>query len=111
MHAAAPQSVTLLLEDDIDVSRGDMIVKNGDNVSVAKQFDADICWLSEQPLDVRRKYAIKHTTKSVKAFVSQIQYRVDVNTLKRVGELQGFALARYNPVVHGIQFAVRPAGT
>ena len=84
MRAAAPQSVTLLLEDDIDISRGDMIVKSGDNVSVAKQFDADICWLSEQPLDVRRKYAIKHTTRSAKAFVSQIQYRVDVNTLERV---------------------------
>src|SRR5215510_12732579 len=84
MRAAAPQSVTLLLEDDIDISRGDMIVKSGDNVSVAKQFDADICWLSEQPLDPRRKYALKHTTKSAKAFVSQIQYRVDVNTLERV---------------------------
>lgn len=84
MRASAPQSVTLLLEDDMDISRGDMIVKNGDNVSVAKQFDADICWLNEQPLDLRRKYAIKHTTKTAKALVSQIQYRVDVNTLERV---------------------------
>ena len=83
-RAMAPQSVTLLLEDDIDISRGDMIVRSGDNVRVANQFDADICWLSEQPLDIRRKYAIKHTTKTAKAFVSQIQYRVDVNTLQRV---------------------------
>src|SRR5262245_47147838 len=86
-RAVAPQSVTLLLEDDIDISRGDMIVRSGDNVSVAKQFDADICWLNEQPLDVQRKYAIKHTTKSAKAFVSQIQYRVDVNTLERIDRI------------------------
>jgi sulfate adenylyltransferase subunit 1 len=95
MRAAAPQSVTLLLEDDIDISRGDMIVKSGDNVSVAKQFDADICWLSEQPLDLRRKYAIKHTTKTAKAFVSQIQYRVDVNTLER---LDGISRLQMNDI-------------
>ena len=52
-RAFAPQSVTLLLEDDIDISRGDMVVRSGDQVTVAKQFDADICWLSEQPLDLR----------------------------------------------------------
>ena len=94
-RAVAPQSVTLLLEDDIDISRGDMIVKNGDMVSVAKQFDADICWLSEQPLDMQRKYAIKHTTKTAKAFISQIQYRVDVNTLQRV---DGIARLQMNDI-------------
>jgi len=83
-RAFAPQSVTLLLEDDIDISRGDMIVRSGDSVSMANQFDADICWLSEQPLDLRRKYAIKHTTKTAKAFIAQIQYRVDVNTLEHI---------------------------
>ena len=83
-RAFAPQSVTLLLEDDIDISRGDMIVRSGDSVSMANQFDADICWLSEQPLDLRRKYAIKHTTKTAKALISQIQYRVDVNTLRHI---------------------------
>jgi sulfate adenylyltransferase subunit 1 len=83
-RAFAPQSVTLLLEDDIDISRGDMIVRSGDSVSMAHQFDADICWLSKQPLDLGRKYAIKHTTKMAKAFISQIQYRVDVNTLEHI---------------------------
>jgi sulfate adenylyltransferase subunit 1 len=68
----------------MDISRGDMIVRSGDNVPVAKQFDADVCWLGEQSLDLRRKYAIKHTTKTAKAFFSQIQYRVDVNTLQHV---------------------------
>jgi sulfate adenylyltransferase subunit 1 len=66
-------------------------------VTVAKQFDADICWLSEQPLNLRRKYAIKHTTKTAKAFIAQIQYRVDVNTLRRINgisELQMNDIAR-----------------
>ena len=52
-RAYAPQSVTLLLEDDLDVSRGDMIVNSFDAVRVANEFNADICWLSEQPLDTR----------------------------------------------------------
>jgi sulfate adenylyltransferase subunit 1 len=96
-RAFAPQSVTLLLEDDIDISRGDMIVRSGDQVTVAKQFDADICWLSEQPLNLRRKYTIKHTTKTAKAFIAQIQYRVDVNTLRHINgisELQMNDIAR-----------------
>ena len=96
-RAFAPQSVTLLLEDDIDISRGDMIVRSGDSVSMASQFDADLCWLGEQPLDLRRKYAIKHTTKTAKAFISQIQYRVDVNTLQHINgisELQMNDIAR-----------------
>jgi sulfate adenylyltransferase subunit 1 len=96
-HAFAPQSVTLLLEDDVDISRGDMIVKNGDNVRVAKEYDADICWLGEQPLDLRRKYLVKHTSKTVKAFIPRILHRVDVNTLQamgRVSQLQMNDIAR-----------------
>lgn len=90
-HAFAPQSVTLLLEDDVDISRGDMILKNGDTVRVAKEYDADICWLGEQPLDMRRKYLVKHTSKTVKAFIPRILHRVEVNTLQamdRVLQLQ-----------------------
>jgi sulfate adenylyltransferase subunit 1 len=82
--AFAPESVTLLLEDDIDISRGDMLVKGGDSARVAKEYDADICWLSEESLELRRKYAIKHTTKTAKGFISHIQYRMDVNTLRQV---------------------------
>src|SRR5712692_1297616 len=82
--AFTPQSVTLLLEDEVDVSRGDMIVKSNDAVRVAQEVDADICWLSEQPVDLRRKYVLKHTTKTVKAVISRIDYQVDVNTLRRI---------------------------
>jgi sulfate adenylyltransferase subunit 1 len=83
-RAFAPQSVTLLLEDEIDISRGDMIVKSSDRVRVAQDVDADICWLSDQPADPRRKYLIKHTTKTVKGLIARIDYRVDVNTLRRI---------------------------
>jgi sulfate adenylyltransferase subunit 1 len=82
--AFAPESVTVLLEDDIDISRGDMMVKSGDTARVAKEYDADICWFSDQPLDLQRKYTIKHTTRMTKASISRIQYRVDINTLKQV---------------------------
>jgi sulfate adenylyltransferase subunit 1 len=77
-YAFAPQSVTLVLEDDLDVSRGDMLVTDHD-AQIASEFNADICWLSEQPLDTRRKYLIKHTTKTVKAWLARIEHRVDVN--------------------------------
>ncbi|MCB1984204.1 MAG: sulfate adenylyltransferase subunit CysN [Burkholderiales bacterium] len=79
--AAAPQSVTLTIEDHLDISRGDVLVKTGDLPLVTKEFDAMLCWLSEQPLDPGRKYLIKHTTRIVKAVVSRIDYRVDVNTM------------------------------
>ncbi len=81
-HAIAPQSVTLTIEDHLDISRGDMLVKTGEEPRVTKEFEAILCWLSETDLDLRRKYLIKHSTRIVKARVSQIDCRVDVNTLK-----------------------------
>ncbi len=86
--AFAPQSVALTIEDHIDISRGDMIVKSDNPPSVAREFDAILCWLSEQPLDLRRKYFIKHAAKTVKGLVSQLDYRVDVNTLQLDNVLQ-----------------------
>jgi sulfate adenylyltransferase subunit 1 len=80
--AVAPQSVTLTIEDHLDISRGDMLVKPINVPPVKNEFEAVLCWLSEQSLDLRRKYLIKHTTRTVKALVSGIAYRVDVNTLE-----------------------------
>ncbi|MBN9133202.1 MAG: sulfate adenylyltransferase subunit CysN [Nitrosospira multiformis] len=79
--AVAPQSVTLTIEDHLDISRGDMLVKTSQLPQVTKEFDAMLCWLSEQSLDSRRKYLIKHTTRVVKAVISRIDYRLDINTL------------------------------
>ncbi|MBK9162019.1 MAG: sulfate adenylyltransferase subunit CysN [Nitrosomonadales bacterium] len=82
-RAYAPQSVTLTLEDEIDISRGDMFVKTDSIPIVAKEFNANLCWLSETPLDRNRKYIVKHTTRSVKCLFSSLDYRVDVNTLEQ----------------------------
>jgi sulfate adenylyltransferase subunit 1 len=81
--AYAPQSVTLTLEDEIDISRGDMFVRSESLPKVAKEFEAMLCWLSETPLDRNRKYLVKHTTRTAKCLFSGIDYRVDVNTLEK----------------------------
>ncbi len=81
--AVSEQSVTLLLEDEIDISRGDMIVRSAARPQVVKQIDTTVCWLAETPLDRARTYLIRHTTREVKAKVASIDYRVDVNTLEQ----------------------------
>ena len=81
--AYAPQSVTLTLEDEIDISRGDMFVKGSTHVpQVEKEFRAMLCWLAEAPLEKGRKYLVKHTTRVAKCLFSGIDHRVDVNTLE-----------------------------
>jgi sulfate adenylyltransferase subunit 1 len=82
-RAIHEQSVTLLLEDEIDISRGDMIVKSDEAKEPVKQLDAMLCWLSETPLSPARSYIIRHTTRESKAKVGTIEYRVDVNTLEQ----------------------------
>ena len=82
-RACAPQSVTLTLADEIDISRGDMFVKSAAMPQVSKEFEAMLCWLSESPLDLNRKYIIKHTTRVVKCVFARLEYRVDVNTLEQ----------------------------
>ena len=80
--ASAEQSVTLLLDHEIDISRGDMIVHSEEAPEALRQIDAMLCWLSETPLDPRRKYLIRHTTRDSKAMLAGIDYRLDVNTLE-----------------------------
>jgi len=86
--AFPPMSVALRLSDEIDISRGDMIVEAGDQPTTSSELDAMICWMSEQPLAERGKYTIKHTTRSARAIVEAIEHRVDVNTLEHVDASQ-----------------------
>ena len=81
--AVLSQSVTLKLEAEIDLSRGDMLVSPDDPPSVSSKFSAAVVWLNETPLQLNHTYLAKHTTRQVKAKVTHIQYRVDVNTLNR----------------------------
>ncbi|MCM0621838.1 sulfate adenylyltransferase subunit 1 [Nocardioides bruguierae] len=89
-EAYPPMSVTVRLEDDVDVSRGDMIARVKNAPSPSQDIDAMVCWMTTTPLKNRQKLAIKHTTRTARAMVKDIQYRLDVNTLHRdqeAGEL------------------------
>jgi sulfate adenylyltransferase subunit 1 len=81
-RAIAEQSVTLLLADDIDVSRGDMIAGAIDAPEPRNTIQADICWLSESPLDPNRRYLIRHTTREVKAKLAAVHYRLNIHSLE-----------------------------
>ena len=82
-EAFSPMSVTLTLEDEIDVSRGDMLVHPANMPRSEQKFDAMIVWMDEEPLVPGKQYAIKHTSKEVAGTVDTLRYRVDVNTLRR----------------------------
>ena len=82
-EAFPPMSVTLRLEDDLDVSRGDMICRPNNAPTPTQDVDAMLCWMSEQPLVAGQQLAVKHTTRSARALVREVQYRLDVNTLHR----------------------------
>jgi sulfate adenylyltransferase subunit 1 len=83
-EAITEQSVTLLLADEIDTSRGDMIVKSNEVPVAVKQIDATVCWMAEAPMDSARTYLIRHTTRDSKARLAAIDHRLDVNTLEKV---------------------------
>jgi len=83
-EAYSPMAVTVTLEDEIDISRGDMLVRPGNRPHVGQDIDAMVCWLTEQSsLRGGARYVLKHTTRTVKALVNDLDYRLDINTLHR----------------------------
>ncbi len=82
-EAYAPMSVTITLEDEIDISRGDMIVREHNQPEVGQDVDLMVCWLGRNNLVPNGKYAVKHTSNEVRCVVKNIQYKVDINTLHR----------------------------
>ena len=82
-NAVVGQSVTLLLNEYVDISRGDMLVAADRPATLLKNVNADLCWLSEEPLDLRRKYWLKHTTRQVAAKVTSVDTLLDINTQER----------------------------
>ncbi len=83
-EAFAPMSVTVLLNDDIDISRGDMIVRDNNKPQVEQDIEAMICWMGDQPLRPDGKYALKHTTRDARAVVKDIKYKLDISSLHRI---------------------------
>ncbi|GAA3224900.1 sulfate adenylyltransferase subunit CysN [Dactylosporangium siamense] len=92
-EAYPPMSVTIRLADEIDIARGDLICRPNNAPAVAQDIEAMICWMDEtRPLTVGAKYSIKHTTRSARAVVRGLQYRLDVNTLHRDDSATSLAL-------------------
>ena len=82
-EAYAPMSVTMTLKDDIDISRGDMIVRENNQPEMGQDIDLMLCWLNEKPLVPNGKYAIKHTSNDARCIVKEIRYKLDINSLHR----------------------------
>jgi bifunctional enzyme CysN/CysC len=91
-EAYSPMSVTVRLADDVDVSRGDMLVRPDDVPTVTQDLDALVCWMTDAPLRPRQRLAVKHTTRAVRAVVREVAYRLDVNTLERDADAGELAL-------------------
>ena len=91
-EAFSPQSVVMTLNDEIDISRGDMLVKDNNPPEQGQDIDAMICWFSNSNLNPRSKFLIKHTTKEAKVIVSEIRYKVDINTLRKNEDISSFSL-------------------
>ncbi len=82
-EATAGDSVTLTLTDEIDISRGDMLVRKGNLPQKSNEIDAIVCWMSEDPLEASKTYQLQHTTRHVRTIVNKLNYRIDVNTMHR----------------------------
>jgi bifunctional enzyme CysN/CysC len=82
-EAFAPMAVTVRLTDDLDVSRGDLICRPTNAPHVTQDLDAMVSWMADAPLRARQRIAVKHSTRTVRAVVKELQYRLDINTLHR----------------------------
>lgn len=81
--ASAPQSVVITLTDDLDISRGCMILPAENGIQVGQDLDVMVCWLNDKPLNQGMKYAVKHTTSDVRCMVKEVKYKMDINTLEK----------------------------
>jgi len=91
-EAFTPMSVTIRLEDEIDISRGDMIVRENNVPTTGQDFDIMLCWLNEKKMVVNGKYGIKHTSRDARCIVKDIRYKVDINTLHRIEDDKSIGL-------------------
>jgi len=115
--AIAGQSITLLLNEYVDVSRGDMLASAEQPAQLLKQVSADVCWLSEEPLDLRRKYWLKHGTKQTAAKITKIDSLLDINTQQRhpaealkLNDVARIALTVQQPLAADAYDAIRATG-
>lgn len=91
-EAFPPQSVTILLEDEIDISRGDMLVRENNVPTISQDFDVMLVWMNEKPLQANGKYGIRHTTRDARCMIKDIKYKVNINTLHRIEDDKSIGL-------------------
>ena len=84
--AFPPMSVTMTLEDDIDISRGDMLARPNNQPIATQDIDFMMCWMRNEPFNPSKKYIVLHTTNQVRCIVKEVHYKVDINTLHRMEE-------------------------
>jgi sulfate adenylyltransferase subunit 1 len=116
--ATAGQSVTILLEEYLDISRGDMLASAERPATLLKTVNADVCWLSEEPLDLRRKYWLKHTTRQVPARVAKVDTLLDINTQEqrpaeglKLNDIASITLNVQQPLAADAYAAIRSTGS
>ena len=97
--AFSPMSITMTLDDEIDISRGDMIVKHDNLPQSSSDISLILTWMNDKPLTKNRKLILKHTTKEVKALVIDIKYEININTLHRVEEINELKLNSIGKVI------------
>lgn len=85
-EAYAPMSISMTLEDDIDISRGNMIVRKNNQPELEQEFDVMLCWLNNAPAKPRAKYTIKHTSNEERSMIKEVVYKMDINTFERDSE-------------------------
>ena len=91
-EAYAPMSVSIALEDDIDISRGDMIVRSNNKPEASQDIEVMLCWLHNDTAKPRTKYSIRHTTNEQKAMIKEVVYKININSLGRNNEDKGLAM-------------------
>lgn len=91
-EAFAPMSVSIRLEDDIDISRGDMIVRENNVPQSGQDLDVMLCWLHERPMQAGGRYVLMHTTREARCIVKDIRYKIDITTLRRLEQERTFGM-------------------
>jgi sulfate adenylyltransferase subunit 1 len=83
-EAFAPMSVTMTLNDDVDISRGDMIVRENNTPRTGQDLEIMLCWLNDKALSINSSYVVRHSTKEVRGFVKSLRYKIDITNLRRL---------------------------
>ena len=107
-EAFPPMSVTILLEDEIDISRGDMIVRENNVPQIGQELEVMLVWMNEKSLKVGGKYILKHSTKDLRCLIKEVKYKIDINTLHRnmddknvgLNEIARVSIRTTQPVFH-----------